>query len=120
MLTAAPAGDYVEIGTLDVTVAYGQFTQLSSFKKAIAPRVCEAGGDTVIALANGAGDYIKATVLKSGAAPSAQGAASATGAPTLTQASIPAPGACTFDTQCKGDRVCAKGECVEPKGKRRP
>jgi len=92
--------------------------KLSHFKKLIAPRVCEAGGDTVIALTNGLGHYIKATVLKSGSAASAGSRA----VPTLTQASMPAPaaGGCTFDTQCKGERVCTKGECVEPKSKRHP
>jgi len=123
VLTAAPAGDYAEVGTLDVVAAYTDTNKLSDFKKLITPRVCEAGGDTVIALANGFGSYIKATVLKSGAAASAHAGSRAV--PTLTQASMPATpapaaGGCTFDTQCKGDRVCAKGECVEPKSKRRP
>jgi len=129
VLTAAPAGDYAEVGTLDVTAAYTDTNKLSDFKKLITPRVCEAGGDTVIALANGLGHYIKATVLKSGAAASAHAGSRAV--PTLTQASMPATpatpatpapaaGGCTFDTQCKGDRVCAKGECVEPKSKRHP
>jgi len=113
VLTAAPAGNFVEVGTLDVT-GVDSSDNLASFKTNIAPRVCEAGGDAVIAMANGYGYYIKATVLK--AEPGG------TSAPNLTQGSVPAPsaGGCTFDTQCKGDRVCTKGECVEGRGARRP
>jgi hypothetical protein len=112
VFTAAPSGPFVEIGTLDVL--YND-QKLSDFKKHIAPDVCAAGGDAVIAMANGLGFYIKATVLKID-----DERATAT---TLTQASAPAAkaaGGCTFDTQCKGDRVCSKGECVEGRAAKRP
>lgn len=35
--------------------------------------------------------------------------------PTVPAAPTPPPAeGCKFDTQCKGDRVCQKGECVDP------
>jgi hypothetical protein len=30
-------------------------------------------------------------------------------------APTPPPGGCQYDTQCKGDRVCKSGSCVDPK-----
>lgn len=105
VFTVAPSGNYVEIGAIDVQPgAYGSnaFTDLASFKAEIEPEVCRAGGDAAVAFANGYGMYIKATILKSAAASSA----------------APPPhsdtGGCRYDTQCKGDRVCQKGECVAP------
>ena len=65
------------------------------------PYVCHLGGDAAVAWANGYGMYMKASVLKRSAAASG---------PTPNRAS---PG-CQFDTQCKGERVCVKGECVSP------
>jgi len=114
VFTAAPSAPFVEIGTLDV--AYSD-EKLSNFKKRIAPYVCAAGGDAVIAMSNGLGTYIKATVLKTSDPRAA--------ATTPTEASAPAlapkaAGGCTFDTQCKGDRICSKGECVEGRGAKRP
>jgi hypothetical protein len=94
----------VEVGTVDVHPGVWDSSYASSlddFKKQIEPRVCEAGGDAAVALVNGGGGYVKATVLKS------------TGAPASTQPTAATAG-CQFDTQCKGDRVCVKGECVEP------
>lgn len=44
--------------------------------------------------------------------PAAQDAQSAT-PPVAAKASAEAAG-CNFDTQCKGERICVKGECVEP------
>jgi len=39
-------------------------------------------------------------------------------APMLIACSVTtAAGGCTYDTQCKGDRICQKGECVEPAAK---
>jgi hypothetical protein len=29
-------------------------------------------------------------------------------------------GGCRYDTQCKGDRICVKGECVAPVGEASP
>jgi len=108
MLTAAPTGGFVEVGTVDVEFgAYGshQFRKLSDFKEEIAPSVCKAGGDAAIATVNGYGMYIKATILKSSGLP--------TSAPTLTQANA-STGGCSFDAQCKGDRICTRGACVDP------
>ena len=36
---------------------------LAEFKQVIRPRVCEAGGDTAIAITAGTGVYLKATVI---------------------------------------------------------
>jgi len=36
---------------------------LAEFKQVIRPRVCEAGGDAAIAITNGGGVYLKATVI---------------------------------------------------------
>jgi hypothetical protein len=102
LLTALPSGGYVEIGVIETQLGdYGsnEFSSLADFKREIAPQVCRAGGDMAVAHPNGSGIYIRATILK------ATGAASST----------PPPRAgCEFDTQCKGDRVCVKGECADP------
>jgi hypothetical protein len=94
ILTAPPSGRYVEVGVVDAHLGdYGSnaFSTLADFKKEIAPYVCRAGGDMAVALANDAGIYIRATVLKS----------------------QPEAG-CQLDTQCKGARVCVRSECVDP------
>jgi hypothetical protein len=108
VFTVAPGDGYVEIGTIDVSPGgwgANTYRKLPSFKEKVQPYVCRAGGDAVLALANGYGMYIKATILK-GTGASASGAASQGAA-----------GGCRFDTQCKGDRICVKGECVEPEKK---
>lgn len=102
LLTALPSGGYVEMGVVETQLGdYGSnaFSTLADFKKEIAPQVCRAGGDMAVAHANGAGIYVRATILK------ASGAASST----------PPPAAgCQLDTQCRGQRVCVKGECTDP------
>lgn len=109
VLTAMPAGQFVEIGTIDVDHgSYGTntFRTLDAFKEHIRPHVCQAGGDVAVALANGEGMYIKATVLKAKAA--------------TAEAQVSPPdvaAGCRFDTQCKGERLCVKGECVDPEKK---
>jgi len=35
----------------------------------------------------------------------------------LLAIATPASADCTKDTDCKGDRVCIKSECVDPKAK---
>jgi hypothetical protein len=103
VLTAPPSGGYVEVGVVDAHLGdYGSnaFSTLADFKKEIAPSVCRAGGDIAVAHANVAGIYIRATVLKS------TGAA----APSTSQLAA----GCQFDTQCKGERVCVRGACVDP------
>lgn len=112
MLTAPPNGGYIELGTLDLTT--GATTNLGEFRSGIRPQVCRAGGDAALALANGYGVYIKATVLKR-----VEEAPPANGAPRLPPPQPPAAaGGCSFDTQCKGDRVCAQGVCVDPPAKK--
>ncbi len=111
MLTGAPAGSYVELGTLDLTA--GATTNLGEFRSGIRPQVCRAGGDAAIGIANGNGIYIKATVLKRVDGPTAGAPMAGAGMP---PAQPPAASGCSFDTQCKGDRVCVQGACVDPTG----
>lgn len=100
ILTALPASGYHEVAVVDVQ---GKgLTEIADFKEEIQPSVCEAGGDAALALANGNGVYIKATVI-----------VWAKQAPAQPVAAAPAEG-CKFDTQCKGDRVCVAGECRDP------
>ncbi|MDB5219364.1 MAG: hypothetical protein JWO86_7291 [Myxococcaceae bacterium] len=110
MLTGQPAGNYIEVGTLDLTA--GGTTNLGEFREGIQPQVCRAGGDAALAIANGYGIYIKATVLKrvdaSVPPPGFEGS------PRLPPAQPPAAASgCSYDTQCKGDRVCVQGACVD-------
>ena len=114
MLTSQPNGGYIELGTLDLTG--GASTNLGEFRSGIRPQVCRAGGDAALAIVNGYGIYIKATVLKrvEDAAP----ATAANGAPRLPPTQPPATSGCQFDTQCKGDRVCVQGACVDPPAKK--
>lgn len=112
ILTSTPVGGYREIGTVDVTpggYGYNQFTSLTEFKDHIRPDVCQLGGDAAIASANGYGMYIKASVLKRVQAPRPQPVA-----PAPAAAPAPTHAGCEFDTQCKGDRICIDGKCVEP------
>jgi hypothetical protein len=64
-ILTAPPPSFVEIGTVDVeATGYTMPTSdLSEFKQIIRPRVCEAGGDAAIAIVNGHGVYLKATVI---------------------------------------------------------
>ena len=115
ILTAAPSGGFVEIGTVDVNPgAYGSnsYRKIDSFKHEIQPYVCLAGGDAAIAYANGYGMYMKATILKAtaGAAQAAPAAARDTTAGGDT--------GCKYDTQCKGDRICVAGACADPSAPR--
>jgi len=108
IFTTQPTG-FAEIAAVDVKPGgYGHnvFTDIADFKEEIRPSVCQAGGDAAIAYANGYGMYIKATILKR--LEPGEGAA----APTA-EAAPAASGGCQFDTQCKGERVCVKGECVD-------
>ena len=117
VFTAAPTGNYIEVGTLDLTA--GGTTNLGEFRRGIRPQVCRAGGDAALALANGYGVYIKATVLKRVDAPPAPPGNAAPGLPAPPQLPPPQPpGGCSFDTQCKGDRVCVQGACVDPAPKK--
>lgn len=116
VFTTAPAGGYAEIAAIDVQPGgYGHkmFTDIADFKEEIRPSVCQAGGDAVIAYANGYGMYIKATVLKELPEAAKPTVASTSGAPAAQAPSIPQDG-CRYDTQCKGERVCVNGECVDP------
>lgn len=116
MLTAQPSGNYIELGTLDLTS--GATSNLGEFRSAIRPQVCKAGGDAAFAFINGYGYYIKAVVLKrvDGPPPGAVSVGAMPAAPGgLPPAQPPAAGGCSYDTQCKGDRVCVQGACMDPK-----
>ncbi len=115
VVTRAPASGFIEIGTIDVKPgSYGanKFRDLESFTKAIRLDVCEAGGDAAVAMVNVQGEYVKATVLK------AIVVAAAPAAPAVQPAAAPAapatPAGCSFDAQCKGDRICVNNVCVSP------
>jgi hypothetical protein len=105
IFTASTDG-YAEIGTIDYSYDSGlsSIKTLGEFKARIRPIVCEAGGDAAIAFANGLGEYAKATVLK------------ATPDERDEPVSAAAPG-CSYDTQCKGERICQQGVCVDPPAK---
>jgi hypothetical protein len=106
VLTAPPAAGFVEIATIDAPASgIGASTKLDDFKTHIEPYVCQAGGDAAVAWPNGLGIYVKATVLK------AKEAAAEGQPPGPSSGQV---GGCQFDTQCKGDRVCVKGECADP------
>lgn len=118
VFTALPSPEYAEIGVIDVN----QFppTDIQRFKKMATPHVCKAGGDAVLAFANGNGLYIKGTVLKRVAI---YGPAQPP-PPVVVAPPVPGegggPGGCQYDTQCKGDRVCVDGKCIEPSGSAQP
>ena len=104
VLTASPAEGFVEIGTVDYEygTTFSAISVLSEFKARIRRDVCSAGGDAALASIDGHGRYTRATILRS-----VPGAA-------VSPTSAPANGGCQFDTQCKDDRVCVKGECSDP------
>jgi len=107
MLTALPSGGFVEIGTIDIVNRSGDnISSLDRLGDRIEPYVCRAGGDAVVAVKSGQGFYIQATVLKSTGPVSSQKA--------VAQSSPTATDGCHYDTQCKDDRVCVDGGCVEP------
>jgi hypothetical protein len=112
VFTTPPVSGFIEIATIDVrSGAYrsNSYTRIDDFKDEIRPYVCRAGGDAAIGYANGEGRYITASVLKRvtvpNMAPSSQ--------PVFSAAPVNNFG-CHFDTQCKGDRVCVRGVCVDP------
>jgi hypothetical protein len=108
VLTAPPAGSYIELGTIDVRGGILAVRTTDELKQDVQSFVCEAGGDAVYGIANGAGAYIKAAILKSTGGPSEASTNATNGA---------AHGGCQFDTQCKGERVCTSGVCVDPPNK---
>lgn len=114
MLSLPPDSGYVEVGTIDLH--WSRPRDLSDFKRAIQSDVCAAGGDAAIARVNGDGQYIKATVIRrtsyrpGGAQRASAGRKGALG----PAKEAPAALGCQYDTQCKGERVCVKGECVAP------
>ena len=144
IFTSTPQLAYTEIGTIDVNFgAYGHntFRDLADFKEEIRPQVCESGGDGAIALANGLGFWIKATVIQftDDATPirvirvvpstsqtqvepaeptQPKQAAPPIETPSVESSGVEPSGAehsgCSYDTQCKGDRICEAGRCVSP------
>lgn len=109
VFTSVPAQGYREIAVIDVhSGPYGdkRYTELPAFTTEITPYVCEAGGDATVGIKNSNGIYIQATVLKR---------------QQPSQPVAPAePSGCTYDTQCKGDRICVEGKCTEPQAPSAP
>jgi hypothetical protein len=69
VFTLPPPSGYQEIGVVEGGRA---LSTLDRFRSAIDHEVCSHGGDAVVALANGLGNYIKGTVLRrTDAAPTA-------------------------------------------------
>jgi hypothetical protein len=130
-----PPEGYAEIAVVDVPVQIAS-TDLSGLKEDIRSYVCQAGGDAAVAHANGYGQYIKATVLKrsqdatfgaerpgpadsapdefAGSKPKNDGSGFVTGKAPVDD------GRCHYDTQCKGERICVQGDCVDPAPKAAP
>jgi hypothetical protein len=111
--TTPPGRGYVEIATLDIERGFmgdNTLEDSAELKKSIQPDVCAAGGHAVIAYANGRGHYVKASVLRETEDFAAQPA------PARVAPAAPAAGqpGCQYDTQCKGERVCVSGQCVDP------
>jgi hypothetical protein len=79
------------------------------------------GGIALAALLAGCPEMVPVATVKGkptqdfpevwGAAPGAPAAGGAAQAPSTA----PAPSGCARDLDCKGDRVCERGECVAPK-----
>jgi hypothetical protein len=116
VFTTPPANGYTEIATLDIKEGFwgdNAPSDIKALKKSIQRDVCGVGGDAVIAYANGFGDYVKASVLKRAWDTGPQPAPAAHPSPAAA-APAAAEAGCQYDTQCKGDRVCVSGECVDP------
>jgi hypothetical protein len=62
VMTSLPSRGYQEIGTLDFHNGTEPRT-LDAFKKAVSKRVCEVGGDAVVAIADDKGQFTKGTVI---------------------------------------------------------
>jgi hypothetical protein len=64
------------------------------------------------ALGNNQSTQVSCKEAADGSRPAAEAAVSPAASPAATPATV-TPG-CQYDTQCKGDRVCVKRECVDP------
>jgi len=105
MYTVPPSKGFTEIGVVDVSRGSGEAaSEITEFKRQIRPFVCAAGGDAAIAFANNQGLYLRATILKRD--PSSEALA--------VNAAVTGDLDCHYDTQCKGDRLCEGGRCVNP------
>jgi hypothetical protein len=63
VLTTRPDRAYDELGVLDCNGAEAAPRDMATFREKIAPMVCGAGGDAVLADVNGAGNYVRGTVI---------------------------------------------------------
>lgn len=105
-----PARGYVEVGIIDAELST---SDVAAFRRRIQPYVCRGGGDAAIAITNGHGVYIKASVLKAVVPTTpADTARQVTEAPPY-RPTTPAEAGCHYDTQCKGSRLCVRGECED-------
>jgi hypothetical protein len=105
VLTVPPASGFEEVGTIDIDPGLAGTNwprTVGDLQAKIAPQVCGAGGDAIYARPNRYGMYVGATVLK-------RTAKSAVPVDVTTDGQL----GCQFDTQCKGNRVCVKHECVD-------
>lgn len=112
VFTTPPGYGFIEIGTIDMELnGFSSPRSIAALIEDVRPHVCQAGGDAVVAYANGYGIYIKASVLKAVANPIPPPAMPYV--PPPQYAPMPTVEGCSYDAQCKGDRICVKGSCVE-------
>lgn len=95
-----------------ITLAPGRrklFLQLYSVEQGCMKAAADAsiqGTDTEAAVFTAVSSLVEQLIGKAGEA-----------APVVAKAAEPTVSGCTKDTDCKGERVCVKGECVEPGAK---
>jgi ankyrin repeat protein len=91
-------------------VAHGVNVQPRCMRLALYFLRGERGEREITDILRGARDVVKEAKRPPATAPAPRPAPPAT----APAAPPPAPAGCGKDTDCKGDRVCVKGECVEP------
>jgi uncharacterized protein len=94
-------------------VAHGAKTHAPCMARALGYLKGEVGEREITALLAGARDGTKDEKRPPATAPTPPPPATAPAPPPPPPP--PAPAGCGKDTDCKGDRVCVKGECVAPK-----
>jgi len=110
VFTVPPEG-FVEIGAIDITASGydGRPYNIPALQKLIAKDVCEMGGDAILTRGMSGGAYTFVTILHRAPATPAASAAAPVAAPAAALGD-----GCHYDTQCKGDRICSGGQCVNP------
>jgi hypothetical protein len=115
VFTEPPNRPFTELGLLEYKIEVGGHldTKLADFEDDIQEHVCAAGGDGAIVY-NEQGVYMRAKVIKLGAAAGLAASPSPTGSASGGSPDSSSAAGCQFDNQCKGDRICVRGECTAP------